>query len=143
MGKVECSICNAPADVRTAIDEALLKKEKLRDLAARTAFSRASLSRHSIKHLQRNLLASHKWHSRYDPQRHRLWMVGPGDSPMIRDVQPARFWNHSARLKPEDVQDVILRVRGLAQRWNLHSCSRLSPFATTGRCGTVLRQNEK
>lgn len=54
---VACSICSAPSVVQAAIDEALSKKENLRDLARRSGFSRAGLSRHNRKCLRAAALA--------------------------------------------------------------------------------------
>jgi hypothetical protein len=55
-----CTVCKAPPEVLEAINAAIRKREKFRDLAARTAFSRATLHRHSQKCLQRAALAEHK-----------------------------------------------------------------------------------
>lgn len=60
MGKGECSICNAPPEVFAAVNAALRKKEKLRDIEARAGFSRSALSRHGRNCLPRFVLATRK-----------------------------------------------------------------------------------
>jgi hypothetical protein len=55
--KGDCSICAAPPEVVRAINAALSKKEKLRDLAARSGFSKSALVRHSNKCIVRDSIA--------------------------------------------------------------------------------------
>jgi hypothetical protein len=55
-----CSICSAPPDVLTAVNEALAKREKLRPLATRSGFSRAALSRHNRKCRGRRTIEAHR-----------------------------------------------------------------------------------
>lgn len=55
-----CSICSAPDNVRTAINQALADREPLRSIAKRSAFSRAALSRHSRKCVSRETVKKHR-----------------------------------------------------------------------------------
>lgn len=55
-----CSICAAPAEVLTAINYALARHEKLRDIEKRSGFSKSSLHRHSNKCIPRNAIVSYK-----------------------------------------------------------------------------------
>lgn len=72
MAKGICSVCAAPPDVVQAVNEAIRKREKFRELAARTAFSRAALHRHSKKCIPRNILAEHKAR-KFDNLRQIVW----------------------------------------------------------------------
>src|SRR6266403_1341268 len=56
MTKGVCSVCNAQPEVLEAVNAAIRAKEKFRDLAARTAFSRAALHRHASKCIPRHIL---------------------------------------------------------------------------------------
>jgi hypothetical protein len=78
MPKGTCSICASP--VLREVNEALAKGERLRDLAARSGHSRASLSRHSRKCISRNKLAQHSTVlSDYLSGRANLVVLYPGD----------------------------------------------------------------
>ena len=57
-----CSVCSSPASVRAAVDSALAKHEKLRDIAHKSGFSKSAVHRHSQKCVARNVLSSHKAH---------------------------------------------------------------------------------
>lgn len=54
-----CSICSAAPEVLKAINESLAAHEKLRDLAARSKFSRSALSRHSRRCVRRAVIQEH------------------------------------------------------------------------------------
>jgi hypothetical protein len=55
-----CSICSAPREIQNAVNSQLGKRVPLRKIAAESAFSRASLSRHARACLSRRTLAEHK-----------------------------------------------------------------------------------
>jgi hypothetical protein len=75
MAKQSCSICAAPSDVLAAIDTALKKGEKLRDLEKRTPFSRSTLSRHGRACIPRQTLTNYR---RFNPATDKAWVRWPG-----------------------------------------------------------------
>ncbi len=84
-----CSICKAPPEVLAAVNEALRKREKFRDLAARTVFSRATLHRHSKKCLQRAALAEHKARA-LNPRSGRMVVQWPTGALSLYGNKPIR-----------------------------------------------------
>jgi hypothetical protein len=111
MAKLSCTICSSPPDVRNAIDEALYKKEKLRDLEKRCAFSRATLSRHSRRCLPKNTLEAHRTRGRFNQYKHRIWIAFPDCEPyLFADVTRPHRWSHLAKVEDKDIEDVCLRV---------------------------------
>ena len=108
-GSQTCSICSSP--VRAEIEAALDKKEPLRAISARSAFSRASLSRHNRKCRGRQIIAEHKLLGQYDPYTHRVFLLWPNAEPQLwQDVQPVRGWSNRPPLKPEQIIDVLFVV---------------------------------
>lgn len=106
MAKGICSVCAAPPDVLAAVNDAIRKHEKFRDLAARTAFSRAALHRHSQKCVSRDTLSSHK-SNRYDPRTDLLLIQWPGQLPALQGI-PGGFLG-TVRTSPGP-NDLVLRV---------------------------------
>jgi hypothetical protein len=60
MAKGTCSVCAAPPAVQAAINAQLEKRVPLRKIAAESAFSRASLSRHARACISRRLVNEHR-----------------------------------------------------------------------------------
>jgi hypothetical protein len=60
MAKGTCSVCAAPPAVQSAINEQLERRIPLRKIAAESAFSRASLSRHARACISRRLVSEHR-----------------------------------------------------------------------------------
>ena len=100
-------MCSAPPDVLDAVNAAIRAKEKFRDLAARTAFSRASLHRHASKCISRDAVAAHKA-GKFNPVSDLLWTQWPDGEITLQGV-PHDFQ------KPIPVEprgnDTIIRVQ--------------------------------
>lgn len=81
MAKQPCSICSAPPDVAAAVNESLRKQIKLRDLEKSSGFSRATLSRHSIKCIVRDTIANFK-NKNFNPYTDKIFVQWPGGQPI-------------------------------------------------------------
>jgi len=92
MGKGSCSVCSAPANVTAAVNTALSKKEKLRDIAAMAGLSKSAIHRHS-KHVYRDTLSAHA--ARFDYRTNKLLVIWPGES------IPSNLDEHTVILKVE------------------------------------------
>jgi hypothetical protein len=75
----DCSICSAPVQVLNAVNDALAKHEKLRDIAARSGFSKSAIGRHKLKCCPREILTSYK-SARFDHQHGRIFVQMPNDA---------------------------------------------------------------
>jgi len=79
MPKGICSICASP--ILREVNDALAKGERLRELAARSGHSRASLSRHSRKCISRAGIAQHGNMSAALAAGARIILCYPADYP--------------------------------------------------------------
>jgi hypothetical protein len=104
MTKGICSICDAP--VRAEIDAALRKGDPLRQLEARSGFSRSALSRHSRKCLAREAVAEHK-NRKVDLTTQLVWTEWPNGE-LVRLPAPYSFRGVLRDTPGEN--DVILKV---------------------------------
>jgi len=103
-----CSICSAPPEVLAAVNEALRKREKFRDLAERTGFSRASLHRHSKRCVPRDTLAQYKARTAVIPSGRTIvaWPARP-DQPAHYTLLFSEYVLHESDLLDSDT---IFRV---------------------------------
>jgi hypothetical protein len=101
MGKGDCSVCSAPAEVFAAVNNALRKKEKLRDIEARAGFSRSALHRHSKNCLPKLILAEHKALT-FNPKNGREVVSWPNGT----------FTVHGKPIREENLlpDDLLIRV---------------------------------
>ena len=105
-----CSICSS--GLAAEVNDAIRRREKLRDIEARTAFSRSALSRHSNRCLPRESLRQHRESKKeLNSYNSRLWVKMPGEaeSRLIADVQPSPWW----RKKPETIADIHIIIYAL------------------------------
>jgi hypothetical protein len=110
MGNGNCSICAAPVEVIGAINDALRKKEKLRDIEARAGFSRSALSRHSRNCIPKLILAEHKARAakprsgrhvvQWPPAGTLTTLDGPGE-------RSKQITIASTELRPDDILLVV------------------------------------
>src|SRR6266404_348542 len=105
-----CSICTSP--IRPELEAALDKREPLRSIAARSGYSRASLSRHNRRCRGRQAIAEYKTHGTYDPFSHRIWLKwGDAEPYLDSDIQRLRSWDVGRRpVRPEEIVDVIFHI---------------------------------
>lgn len=71
-----CLVCKLPPETREAIEAAIRKKEKYRDLEARTGISKSCLHRHAHKHMAREIIEAHRA-GRFHPGKHRIVYAYP------------------------------------------------------------------
>jgi hypothetical protein len=83
MAKGICSICSS--HVCAEINQALLKKEPLRELAKRSGFSRAALSRHGRNCIARDTIAFHRA-KKFNPLTQLAWAQWPDGSFSLQGV---------------------------------------------------------
>ena len=102
-----CSICSAPAEVQSAVNMALRKRERLRDIQARAGFSRSALSRHSIKCLGKQILDEHKT-AFFNHKTDSAWIEWPDSPPGLSIV--AENLAGQARPTVPRTNDVVLRI---------------------------------
>jgi hypothetical protein len=81
MGRFVCSICSAPGDARAAVDGELEAKVPLREIAEKSGFSRASLSRHHRKCVRLAKLAEAKSWRIGNIEDYQLVPCYPGQTP--------------------------------------------------------------
>jgi hypothetical protein len=98
-----CSICSAPADVRAAVNEALARREKFLDLAARTGFSKSALHRHSQRCVPREILSRYK-NQRTPPAPERELVRWPDGRIFV--------WRTQQPVAPDEVRpnDIVFSV---------------------------------
>lgn len=96
-----CSICSAPAAVRSAIDEAITAGEPLRAIEGRSAFSRAALSRHGRRCLPRDTVALHR--NRGKLQARRIITSWPDGSYYVY----LEYDSHGCPLNPESRRPLV------------------------------------
>lgn len=91
MGR-QCSICSAGAEVANEINTALAKGERLIDIAARSAFTKSSISRHARSCVGRKLLEEHR-ERKLNEYNSRVFVKGlDGETRLMWDAVPAPFW---------------------------------------------------
>ena len=81
-----CSICAAPPEVLKAVNEALGKKEKLRNVAKRSGFSKSTLGRHRLNCLPREIIASNR-SKRFNSASGQVFVSWPDDPSCPPDVR--------------------------------------------------------
>jgi hypothetical protein len=86
-----CSICSAPPEIIELVNQAIRAHEKFRDLAARTAFSKAALHRHSQKCLPKITLADHAQKTNFAPFSPVWPLSDPACPPDVRNAGPDKL----------------------------------------------------
>ena len=102
----DCSICSAPVEVVRAINSALAKREKMRDIAARSGFSKSAIHRHSQRCVPREIISAHK-SARFDARTGRVFVSWPDDPSCPADTRGKLLPGH--RIPGE--HDVMLHVQ--------------------------------
>lgn len=79
MAKGICSVCSAPGNVLQAVNDALARKEKLRDLEKRSGFSRSALSRHGRRCIAVQTLTTYR-DNKFHPETDRAIVRWPNQT---------------------------------------------------------------
>jgi hypothetical protein len=128
-----CTICAAPPVVKTAVNAAPSKKEKMRDIAARGGFSKSAVHRHSQRYVWRDVLAACKTSTRFDPHNQRIFVQWPDDPICIADTR--------SKFVPDQIpreNDAILRVNMKSHSLSIPTClSNLRSQIATTSCFAV------
>lgn len=106
--KKTCSICTAPAEVQDAVNAALSKNTKLRDLAAQSRFSKSALHRHSQRCLARQVLTQHRT-AKFNERRDLIFVEFPGQPPILQTPERPLGFEGVMRITPAP-NDLIIKV---------------------------------
>jgi hypothetical protein len=103
-GGQTCTICSSP--IVAQINAALDAGEKLRPLAEKSGFSKASLSRHNRRCRYKVAIAQHRA-GQYNPRTDFVWLEWPGGQPGLQHVPD----NFSGEIpKQPGADDLTIRV---------------------------------
>jgi hypothetical protein len=93
MEKDFCSICRSSAAVRDAVNHALEKRVKMRDIAKQSGFSKSAIHRHSQNCRSRQVLLDHRARRAH-----------------VRDRKIVIVWPNKAIPKNLDENSIVIRV---------------------------------
>jgi hypothetical protein len=73
-----CSVCESPTEVLKSVNESLVRRVKLRDIAKMCGLSKSAIGRHKLKCVPREILRNYK-NAKFNAQRGRVFVKWPHD----------------------------------------------------------------
>lgn len=135
-----CKICLAPVEVRELIDRELSKprreRKPLRQMEKETGFSKSLLSKHSIKHMTRDILVAYREQTRVDWMKRRkivAWPDTENSRVCFLNISTPELWP-AAHIERNELaaNDVLIRIRYGPLTPEKPKLPPVSPYDATG-----------